>query len=263
MAVRNQCLYRKFGHCKFLETGKYRHIEKICENSACEIENCESRHPRDCRFYREFGRCKFGVYCSFKHKTSTPEFDDDRFQNELEGVKNELETTKAKVATIEQLLNDKNREIQEIRDNLVEVVRKQETDTENLRKTIIEATEQVVKEATEAVVFLFDKSQENTETLQSKKFDSLETQLASLFSLLETSRQNAPKPPQPTVNLQTNHDVSNQPLPNNSVQSSDSRNTRKPFPCKFCRQGFDLERALRNHIRTVHEEPPNQIPNIL
>ena len=104
MVSENVCLYRKFGHCKYSGTCKFRHIETICENMNCDIESCEKRHPRDCRFFSDFARCKFGEYCSFKHRP--------RSETNLLNV--EIDNLKAKVENLEKLVSEKDKQIQKI-----------------------------------------------------------------------------------------------------------------------------------------------------
>ena len=70
MATRNKeniCLHNKFGHCKYKEQCKYRHIRERCERKECEGENCNLRHPRKCSYFYLYKRCKFSDYCSFSH----------------------------------------------------------------------------------------------------------------------------------------------------------------------------------------------------
>ena len=44
------------------------HNSQICDNTSCEIRNCNLRHPKICKFYRDYRRCKFGEWCYFLHK---------------------------------------------------------------------------------------------------------------------------------------------------------------------------------------------------
>ena len=71
MAAPLLCRYNKLGHCKFKETCRLLHINKICEDSQCEISMCQLRHPIKCKFYTQYQRCKFSEYCSFSHKTNS------------------------------------------------------------------------------------------------------------------------------------------------------------------------------------------------
>ena len=42
------------------------HIDKICENSLCDVVSCNLRHPRECKYYMEYKRCKFNP-CAYLH----------------------------------------------------------------------------------------------------------------------------------------------------------------------------------------------------
>ena len=108
MAAENTCLHNKFGHCRYRDTCRHRHIQEICENSTCEIHNCEKRHPRECRFWNVYNRCKFGDFCSFKHKY----VDAQKKPDEI--LENELKIVKEKLDVVERLLCEKDREISEI-----------------------------------------------------------------------------------------------------------------------------------------------------
>ena len=61
------CKYFQFGHCRFGEFCKHRHVKEVCNNENCEIVNCTLRHPKECRYIREYHRCKFGDFCNYSH----------------------------------------------------------------------------------------------------------------------------------------------------------------------------------------------------
>ena len=128
MAAGNICLYRKFGHCKFLETCKLRHFETICEDDECDIEACNLRHPKECKYFRDFARCKFGDYCSFKHSMA---------RAELDTVKSELENLKTKVTSLENLMNEKNMEMKQIQDNVTKLLEEKETNSSLVYSTSV------------------------------------------------------------------------------------------------------------------------------
>ena len=128
MAAGNICYYKKFGHCKFLETCKYRHVEIICNEKDCEIENCERRHPKECRYFKEFSRCKFGDYCSFRHEITMNEGNVT--------LEKEVETLKEKVDHLEKLIEEKDEQIKEIRKDLLNLVKSEEED-QNLVEPIL------------------------------------------------------------------------------------------------------------------------------
>ena len=61
------CFRNKFGYCKYCEKCRFRHEDEQCEDSECEVYNCEKRHPRNCKHFRQYGYCKFTTFCKFKH----------------------------------------------------------------------------------------------------------------------------------------------------------------------------------------------------
>ena len=71
MAAPLLCCYNKLGHCKFKGTCRLLHINELCEDSQCEISNCQLRHPIKWKFYTQYQRCKFSEYCSFSHITNS------------------------------------------------------------------------------------------------------------------------------------------------------------------------------------------------
>ena len=64
------CLHNKFGFCKYGEHCRKEHVEVVCENEECTVNECSKRHPRPCKYFREFGKCKFSEICAFSHNVS-------------------------------------------------------------------------------------------------------------------------------------------------------------------------------------------------
>ena len=85
------CTHFKFGYCRYRNMCRNQHIDIVCENSSCDVFNCNFRHPRECRYWKEFGRCKFDTYCAFKHVRKT---DDQRTKCEIEELKSEIRELK-------------------------------------------------------------------------------------------------------------------------------------------------------------------------
>ena len=81
MAVQTICSYNKLGHCKYGETCRNQHVNEMCENPECDVQTCNYRHPRECRWYREFCRCKFGDYCSYSHNKKKDNLDQLKMDN--------------------------------------------------------------------------------------------------------------------------------------------------------------------------------------
>ena len=69
MAAEQVCNFYKYGHCKFMDLCRNKHVKELCQNEVCEVINCPLRHPKTCRFYLFYGRCKFEP-CSYLHKES-------------------------------------------------------------------------------------------------------------------------------------------------------------------------------------------------
>ena len=67
MAAYEICTHYKYGYCRYLEKCRKRHVKEKCNNSACDIASCTSRHPKICRYWRDYGFCKFGEYCYYSH----------------------------------------------------------------------------------------------------------------------------------------------------------------------------------------------------
>ena len=63
MAATSIFLPNKYGFCKHTK----KHVEKICNEEECNVDECEKGHPRGCRYFRTYKRCKFGDYCAFDH----------------------------------------------------------------------------------------------------------------------------------------------------------------------------------------------------
>ena len=232
MAVESPCLFNKFGHCKFRDTCRHRHIQDICENINCEITTCEKRHPSECRFWNAYRRCKFGDYCSYKHKSGA-------LSKENESLKNELEIVKTKLDKLEKILSAKKQEISEIlirienlkineANNLEHfkrhVIEKEpeshETDAiyENLVSQILKATTESIEDATVSAIAPFAARQSDFELKTEAQFDAIETQLGSLLAIL-SQKSSQTKPP-------------------------------TKYTCNMCGNTFDTERALKNHVRT-------------
>ena len=66
MDTNTLCLHNKFGHCKFQDTCRHRHVSSLCDTDNCEISSCDKRHPRICHYYLNYRRCKF-FPCSYSH----------------------------------------------------------------------------------------------------------------------------------------------------------------------------------------------------
>ena len=193
------CLYNKFGHCKFRETCRLQHINEICEIPSCETETCLKRHPRSCRFFTDFKRCKFGTYCSFSHKIPDTSL-------EVQENGNVLREMISRLNTLETVVKQNENEVKNVNEKL-KTVEEKNLKLEKEMKTVLESvkavSEIVVKEATEALIDVISKQQDEIEKRSEIKLDSLNNQLAMIFNLLQpsssqTSSQQHSQEPQPS-----------------------------------------------------------------
>ena len=85
MAESKVCRYFKYGHCRYQERCRYRHVNELCNDTDCVLNSCQKRHPRICIFFKEYKQCKFGAFCNYKHETEVEELGRERnFQFEGE-----------------------------------------------------------------------------------------------------------------------------------------------------------------------------------
>ena len=107
MAAQNICFFNKYGFCKFLERCRRYHEDKLCENSECEIRECQQRHPKIWKYFRNFGFCKFSEWCKFSHKVSI----------ETEKTNNQKKMEE-KIKTMEMDIQKKNEKIEKLENEI-------------------------------------------------------------------------------------------------------------------------------------------------
>ena len=68
MAVEDSliCKYNQTGFCKYREGCKNKHVNDKCEKSKCDEEDCEKRHPKECKKYSN-NKCRFNKECGYRH----------------------------------------------------------------------------------------------------------------------------------------------------------------------------------------------------
>ena len=79
------CFKNKFGYCRYSDSCRFKHVTIVCDDGQCEIQNCEKRHPKICRYYRDYRRCKFTVGCKYKHENPNDMF--NKLEKELDKIK--------------------------------------------------------------------------------------------------------------------------------------------------------------------------------
>ena len=111
----DNCKHNQFGHCKFGECCRLKHVNKLCEDKVCESLNCSLRHPNTCKYFSQFGNCKFGEYCSYSNS-----------QSDKKVLKTEDETRRLekKIDEIMDIIKKKDHEIQELKDMMLIIMEK-------------------------------------------------------------------------------------------------------------------------------------------
>ena len=101
MAAQNVCKFNKFGYCRYKDMCRNLHVNESCENSSCDINSCNRRHPRECKYFRKYNRCKF-TPCKYNHVMHTPR------DSEMGKLQKKYIETAARIKEIEDILNEKN-----------------------------------------------------------------------------------------------------------------------------------------------------------
>ena len=124
MAAPNVCTYNKYGYCKYKEICRKQHVNEKCENSSCDIQTCNLRHPITCKFFRKYNYCKFNP-CAFLHveKDSIEKLGSEnknmqkRFDLLEEKLDKALETINCldKFNTLENIIHQKDLEIETLK----------------------------------------------------------------------------------------------------------------------------------------------------
>ena len=174
MAGEIVCLFNKFGHCKYQDRCRKRHVQSICERTQCEIAKCSERHPRECNYFKEFGRCKFGMYCSFKHKSSIRET--------CENLVKELDNVKAKLKALENEMRKKNDEIEAV---LKMIDKKEEQTNEESDKENETVQNKETQEPEEPEEILKSETDNSSQKLINSKLETYCPECDILFRLEE------------------------------------------------------------------------------
>ena len=89
------CNYHQYGHCKYLTRCRNRHVDEVCEDSHCEMNTCERRHPLVCKYFEAFGRCRFNP-CSYMHVAASNSVNrnKDTIEKQVTEIKTEIEALK-------------------------------------------------------------------------------------------------------------------------------------------------------------------------
>ena len=112
------CRHFKFGYCKYKNTCRLHHVQEVCDSKSCDVESCNKRHPKVCRYWREYGRCKFSEFCSYRHVTSSC---GNCHENEiLEELRNKLVNIESKCSDYQTQLNIIESKLKELESGLLQ-----------------------------------------------------------------------------------------------------------------------------------------------
>ena len=89
------CQHFKTGYCKFEKRCKKHHESEICFIQECDINYCNLRHPRICKYFASQQFCKFGHKCAYRHvkvqqKSDTDTQNIQKLERELEMFRIEI-----------------------------------------------------------------------------------------------------------------------------------------------------------------------------
>ena len=232
MAAPILCLFNKFGYCKFRETCRKNHINKICDESSCEINACKERHPRICRYFQNYGRCKFSP-CAFKHEVPT---------NHKISIEKDIKDLSDKIHALEEIIKTKEKKISEITANLLEMERKQ---SESSRESNVEAFDEKVDAFEKKLI---EKIDNKLEAFQNTLFENIKEKI-DLYS--QYMREACTSIDDMVVEL-------NDDIGNITIESEDSSLLKTfdnpfKFKCNICEFTAKSDRGLKTHKSRKHE----------
>ena len=148
------------------DTCHFKHERKICNDSNCNIFNCNLRHPRICRWFQVYGRCKFTSFCKYKH-TEIKSFEEivtkiEHNDNKLADIDIILENLKKEEGNIMHRLEKYETYIESKLNNIFKLLEEKE------RKIVeLEASVQVTRESLENL--MTEKEIKSTTDVKKKK----------------------------------------------------------------------------------------------
>ena len=178
------CLHQKFGHCKYGQKCRLKHVTLTCDKADCELHVCELRHPSPCRYFSLYGNCKFGTYCSFSHIVTekTP------LGGNLEEY--DFRIMKEKLASMEKRLDEKDAQV-EILETEVDLLKSENLKIKLEIQTLLDQmkshTETAIKNTVDAVIGKLTSAQIDNETRTDRQLKALETQVSQLVNLIKST----------------------------------------------------------------------------
>ena len=230
MATQYVCYHNKYGYCKYKEECRKRHVNLICDDPACDIRSCESRHPKNCKFYIQYGRCKFDP-CAFLHVENNNNIQDLKKENEQ--ILKQIENMDTKIKEIDKKIAEQNLLISKIQ----ELAEKMES---------FKLLEDKINEKVEAFDHRFEKLCKMEQTLGEK--ESLIKILNEKVSSLENLAEKVEKISDKISNIKSD-DIVISEMEQTFVNPSTSI-----ISCDKCEYKTELESDLEKHITDVHKE---------
>ena len=188
-----QCPHHNKGYCKFCDQCRYPHLFTICSKSVCRDQNCQSRHPKVCRYGEA---CKFEVLkaCAYKHSETELERKEQKDNLEIESLKKEIEILRGDISELKNKVRKKEEKLEEKFKYISKMEKKiseLENENENLKKHVAESKKVVkndekIKSKLNTKFHLSSKNSENSDngvTIRAN-CDKCDFQSTDQFSLL-------------------------------------------------------------------------------
>ena len=207
--MNRQCLFHKYGHCNFGVKCKHYHATQLCNKENCNIQVCDKRHPRLCKYSNAYGRCKFNEFCSFSHSLENSQCDTTSITLRLDAV--------------EKLVKEKDEVISTLQDEIKLIREENKLLEKKLSQTIVDVSKTVIDEAVKTIVQSFTQRQEEMEKVNIHQFDTIERNLAALSKLFQpTLGYSTITPMTPSHSTHVSKSV-----PNNRVHHGPSKTNSK------------------------------------
>lgn len=100
------CRYFQTGFCKYAETCRKHHVQKICSTTFCKNKLCTKRHPKPCKHFKSFNACKFGDSCAYTHHISKEESDYMKLVTTVSTLENQVKDMCLKISNLEKELQN-------------------------------------------------------------------------------------------------------------------------------------------------------------
>ena len=99
------CRYNQTGYCRNRSWCDRPHCNTICQQRVCRNRNCIERHPKTCKYFAKYNSCSYKDKCAYTHPKSRGRENQDKLENEITLLKEEVEKLSAANACIINKLN--------------------------------------------------------------------------------------------------------------------------------------------------------------